>query len=524
MRTLRINAIVILLLCFVANVKSETIFNVKSLKLAAGYPAEFLLDLEQGDNLTVTYKQVGGNGDFNKLKVYVVDLNQIEETIVKEFKNRSDYIRVPTTGLYKLVFEYKAKNKFSWRRSKYVMLSVKAESLQLQELGAGESRQMIRIGNLALDDEKQNSFKLAINLNSGDKLYISSGDQKASFVKMNVIQLGINKFISSVSTLDITRDGVYSFEFYLEENKEATGIYQTLASLLSNSDVNFTDLVITRERAVKGSVSYNNNSGNIYGDSSSSDADAASATNVAEDDPNARFQAILEQMQSSSDGSSETSAAIVQLMQEQQKMYAEMLNKKEVVEVTPMPRSVIKLSLDPKSNFSKNVGMVKANRVCELLNLKGAGTYNLWFYWLGVGEKAEEAFEIEKDKYANYNQKNLIQQKVEYLYFSNNDQPELAGINPPLPRQTDQKYQSYFSEDVEYAVVDYVNSQRFLKGENFVKMNSSSFKYVSTDEGIAFKPPTPKEEYFICMANNNKNTKIDVFFAYFLIGVNSKSY
>lgn len=506
---------------------SENLLDIQSVKIAKGYNAEFLFDLEADDNFTVSHTILDGSGNHDDLRIYLLDLNQLEEEVLHKFENRSDYIRIPSTGLYKLVFEYAGGGGLSWRRSKYLNISVKVSSIETEELQSGESRQILRVANLPLDTDPDNPFRIIYELSKGDKLYFSSGDNKAPFVKLNILQLGIGKFINSLNTVEIPKDGYYTFDFYFEDNSEATGIYQTLSSLLSSDDINLSDLNITREKDMSASNTFTQQAGSIYDNSSENNSDGSGGENgedEEEEDPMATYKALMEQMSNSNSSAEENQQAMIELMAAQAKIMEEASKKREYVEISTLAKPVISMTIDPTTNFAENVGVTPANRKCEPLNLKGAGLYNIWFYYIAVGEKAEEAFEKEKERYASYSRNNIIQKKAEYVYYSNSGDQAKAGTNPPLPKASDPEYREYFNEDVEYAVVDYYNSQRFLLGENYSKLNSSRHKYVTTDEGISFIPTSPDVEYFICMCNNNKSTAIKVFFTYFTISATTNSY
>lgn len=515
-----------LILFFITSfgLKAEVLLNVSRVKIAKGYTAEYLFDLEQDDNFELTKKIIGGTGDADDLNVYLVDLNQLEEKKIKTFKQAFGSIRIPESGLYKLVFEYTGKGRFSWR-SKYLNLRFKVESLNTKPLSAGESRNVLRMTNVALDKDAGNAFKLAFDLEKGDKLYLSSGDQKSAFVKVKIIQLGINKFLNSLNELSIEKTGTYTMELFLEENTEVEGLYQTLATLLKNDDINFSDLNITREKSIT-QVTYSQDVGSMYGGNSGADG-GAGGSEEAEVDPQTAYMEYWKKMQeaqsSSAESSQEQNAAMLAFFTENMKMMEELKKEKEIVEITPQERGTVKLNLAPQSNFALNTTSQFGNRECSPLNLKGGNLYNVWFYWIGVGEQAEEAFNIAKEKFSRINSKNIVQAKSEYYYYSNTD-PEKAGLNPAFPKQNDPEYKPYLSEDVEYAIVDLVNSERFLNAKPYSRLNLSKYHLVTAAEGISLMPTSPDAEYFLCVCNNNKTTPVDVFFTYFTISATTKTY
>jgi hypothetical protein len=220
------------------------------------------------------------------------------------------------------------------------------------------------------------------------------------------------------------------------------------------------------------------------------------------------YQAMLDDMQNNQNMSSESQAKLLEILIESTK-------EKEYVEVYSQEMAEIEAELGPEGNlFKKNKNSTPQNKYCAELQLRGAN-YNKWFYWIAVGEEAKETLEIESEKYSRQNgkRKELIQAKGEYYYYMGD--PENPRPNPPFPNL--RNYSNYFTEDVEYAIVDDVNKERFLRGLDYNQENISRSKYVFVDNGWAISPPNADVLYHVCFRNNNQRTPINVIFKYYTI-------
>lgn len=501
-----------MLLCS-SSLKSEVILNVASFKVAPNHPAEFLLDLQESDKLILSFNHIEGNIDKDKASLQLVDLNNIEEEILETFTLGSGQIRIPYQGKYVVRVTYDGKTFFgkSWKSG---IFSLKVESVKTTKPQAGEYRNLLQVREISMDDDSENALTLIIPVEKGDKLYMSSADPKASVVRADISQLALRTFLSGYSENLIDRDMTLAIKFYLADNSDGSPF--SIKEILSSEDIKISDLVVSLEKKQKtrlantasnGSESYNN---------------AAESAADQED----YLAEMMERMNSANMSAEERGAAMNEYMMQNQlsqnemtanlmSAIAEMTREKEFVIVNPGPVDDLTLELGPADNlFRVNKKIKTENRECVELTLRS--NHNQWFYWVAVGENADELFKNKEDKYykSTGQRKNLLKAKAEYYYYSIAD-PTASKSNPSFP--TKQMYPDEFIEDVEYAIVNDYNKQRFLNGERYSALNRSSSKFVSTDEGWVFSPPNPDILYHACFHNNNERTPIKVFFKYFVI-------
>ena len=504
----------------ISPLRAEVLLDIKSFKLSKKYPAEFQFNLKEGDNFILSFSKVSGNLDPSQVDIQVIDLNNIEEEVLGDFRIPTGNVRIPTDGIYIVRFRYTGKD-LSLSGRRFGNFSFKAESLQTDEIKPGEFRNLLQVTSIAMDDDVDNAMKLILDVEAGDRITFSSADPKSSIVKVNLQQMGQTAFVNSLSNVIIPKDMRLTVTLFLSENDDPINIYN-VRELLKNDDLLFSDLVIGIERKQNNIMG----GGDLYSSNIPiSNENNSNGDGTNEVDP---YSSILEQLQSQQEAGSQSYQAMLEDMQSNQNLSAEMqailmetlienTREKERVEVYTQGMNDIELVLGPEGNlFKNNKNASSDSKECVELLLR-VNNYNKWFYWIAVGENAKETFEMESEKYSRQNggRKQLIQAKGEYYYYMGD--PENQRMNPPLPNM--RNYSKYFSEDVEFAVVDATNKDRFLDGLSYEQKNISRAKYISVDSGWSINPPNPDVQYFVCFHNNNQRTPIKVIFKYFTIDI-----
>ena len=515
----KIVALGICLLYTISPLSAEVLLDIKSFKLSKKYPAEFQFNLNQGDNLILSFSKVSGNLDASQVDIQVIDLNNIEEEILGDFRIPTGSVRSPSDGIYVVRFIYRGKD-LSIQGRRFGNFSFRAESLQTEELKPGEYRNVMQVTSIAIDDDIDNAMRLILDVEAGDRISFSSADPKSSIVKVNLQQLGKTAFVNSLASVIIPKDLKLTVTLFLADNDDPINLYN-VRELLKNDDLLFSDLVIGIERKQNTIMG----GGDLYSPSIPIKEESTGSSGGNEADP---YAALIEQMQSQQQAGSQNYQAMLDDMKNNQNLSAEMqavlletlienTKEKESVEVYTQGMNDIEIVLGPEGNlFKNNKNSSSDSRHCSELLLRGTN-YNKWFYWIAVGENAKETFEIESEKFSRQNggRKQLVQAKGEYYYYMGD--PENPRINPPLPNL--RNYGNYFTEDVEYAVVDFDNKELFLKGLKYRQENISRSKYVLVDSGWAINPPNPDVQYFVCFHNNNERTPVKVIFKYFTIDI-----
>jgi hypothetical protein len=494
-----------LLLLSSASSYATDIVNISSIKVSKDYPASFVLTLERNDIVTINFRKNSGNADLNQLEVQIVDLNQQEEEVINTFKRSGRDFLAKYDGNYRVDFIYNGKGSGIFKE-RSLDLGITMDLDGYEGMKEGESKEVLHATNVVIEEGENSALKVVYYLTEGDKITVSSTDSKAAFLKLNITQQPKILSVSGSTTIDITSNGTYTFNFYLDENDDG-GSLLNLRDLLAKDDVLFRDLSIYRERAVDFSkvTAANKSSSNSSSSNPNNNATGSEEESDTEDAGNngIDFEKIFAE---ANKGSEEFNKALLETMQSMQ----ESINKKTVrTTVSSIPNSV-SVRLEPELNFSSENG----NRKCELIALSPTN-FDIWFYWMGVGENAEEAYNEHDDKIFNVYKKSFSDLAAEHIYgkFGN---PELGRKNPRYPDELE--YGKYLNEDAEYAVVNSENMLKFMKGERYSKLNqpSRNAKYVTTDNGISGKAGADDDMYF-CACNNNKATPVYVFFKFIAI-------
>lgn len=501
-------------LLFSSKLHGEVLLNIQSFKVAKDHPAEFLVDLKQDDKIILSLRQVGGNIDSDKAFVQVVDLNNIEEEILDEFGTSTGQSRIPYDGKYKIRVIYTGKG-LTLRGWQHGLFSLKVESLKTTKQKPGEFREILQATNLAIDDDSENALKLLLNVNRGDKISISSVDPKASIIKYELLQLAKTGFVSNFTTIEADRDITLTLILYLAENNDGKSIYN-ISELIKRGDIQVEDLVISLEKKPKMLTTSQNSNADPYGNNQQK------SNSEPETDP---YAMLMESISSSQENANEQNQNYAELIASGQMNQAEVFEKmakaieemnkeKEYVIINPGDMGEIEVELGPADNlFKTSKNKPSSSRSCHELVLRS--THNQWFYWVAVGDKAEDIFEENNEKYykSTGQTKTLTKAKAEYIYYMQDPTKRLS--DPDFP--TEVMYPDAFVEDVEYAVVDEFNRTRFLKGQRYNKLNYRPKQFVTVDQGFTFTPFSTDEIYHVCFSNNNKRTPIKVYFRYFTI-------
>lgn len=499
--TLMVSCLLAVICC---DVNGGDIVSISSIKVSKGYPASFILTLERNDIVTVNYKKNSGKADLQQLEVRIVDLNQQEEEVIATFKRSGRDFLAAYEGKYRVDFVYNGKGSGIFKeRSLDLSLSLDLDGYD--GLKEGETKEVLHATNVVIEEGENSALKVFYYLNKGDKITVSSQDKKSAFLKLNITQQPKIMSIKGSTVINIQSDGTYTFNFYLDEDDEG-GSLLNLRDLLLKDDVLFRDLSIYHERAVdqtkiaakvEESSLNGGNSDDLFGNNNNTEAD--------EEDNGLGFD-LEKLLTESNKGSEELNAAILETMQQMQ----ESMNKKNIKTIVTSIPNDLELRLEPEMNFASN----NENRKCEIIALQPTD-FPIWFYWVGVGEEAEQAYEEHDENIYNIYKKTFSDVAAEHIYgkFGN---PELGRKNPSYPDES--RYKQYLNEDAEYAIVDFENMRKFMAGDRYDRLNNPArnAKYVTADNGISSKAIDDEDMYF-CACNNNKATPVNVFFKFIAI-------
>lgn len=494
-------------LVFVCNTigYAGNLITISSVKVSKDYPASFVLTLERNDIVTVNFNKKSGNADINQLEVRIIDLNQQEEETMVTFDRSGRDFLAKYDGNYRVDFIYNGKGSGIFKeRSLELSLSIDLDGYE--GIKEGESKEVLHATNVVIEEGESSAFKVVYYLKKDDKITVSSTDKKAAFLKLNITQQPKILSVRGSTIIDITSDGTYTFNFYLDEDEEG-GSLLNLRELLSKDDVLFRDLSIYRERAVDFSkLSAANKNDNDGNNANNDDLFNSSSSTLEEEDENGLGFDLEKLLSETNKGSEEFNSMLLATMKEMQ----ESMNKKNVRTIVTSIPSDLQMRLEPELNFASN----NENRKCQTIPLQPTG-FDIWFYWVGVGENAEQAYEEHNDEITNIYKKSFADVAAEHIYgkFGN---PELGRKNPSYPNEA--RYGEYLNEDAEYAIVDFENMRRFMAGERYNKLNkpARNAKYITADNGISGKAADDGDMYF-CACNNNKATPVSVFFKFIAI-------
>lgn len=489
------------------------IIKIASIKVSKNYPASFVLDLERNDIVTVKYGKNGGKADLSQLLVQVIDLNQQDEEVIGSFTRSGRDFLAKFDGKYRIDFIYQGKGSGLFKQ-RNLDLNIEVDLDGYEGLDEGEAREILRSTNCVIEETEANAMRINYYLYEGDVLDITSSDSKASFVKLYISQLAKTFSVSQAPKIVIPSDGTYSLKFYLEAD-EGDGSLFNWKELLSKGDFLFRDLSIYRTRAADPEAFNSVTSPSVpdVGSSSGGESGTGIIPVEVEENDNDITYALEQMLQDGNKNSAEMNAAFMEAMAAMQ----ETLNKKNIIRTVTSIPDELSMRLEPEFNFSNDNG----NRKCEALRLQPTN-FNFWFYWVGVGEGAEKAFELHNEEITKTFKESLGEAKAKYIYakFGGNTGTKR---NPSFPNE--KTYPQYLGEDAEYAIVDYRNMQKFLAGQRYRKLNQSSKRsaYVTSDDGIASKPSLD-EEVFFCACNNNKATPVNLFFTFFTIQIDEEEF
>lgn len=493
---------------------ADNALNINSIRVSKDYPASFVIDLYSNDVVSIKYSKISGKGNMDDLVVKVVDLNLQEPETLKEIDRSGRNFAAPYDGKYRIDFIYRGKGGIRLIRERFIELKISVDNDGYFDLEDGETREVLHATACVIDEGKDKAMQLGYFLTEGDRITIGCDDSKSAFLQLYIPQLGKNYSIGSSKTIEISKDSYYSFHFFLQEGE--SGSILNFKDLLKDADILFQDLIIYREKAI--SFDPIGSSG-TFGD--------ADASNVDEDEDEEEdvsleqdFLDIEKMMENSNKGSAETTKMIAEMMMEMQKKQEEMLNKKNISTEVYATELEEDLLLEPELNFAKQ----DLNKQCIELNTFNSN-YNLWFYWVGVGDEAAKAFEEHNEKISKSFRQPLMNAYAEYLYYKySSDETVKTRSKPNFPEEAD--FPQYLKEDIEYAIVDYENKRKFENGQRFRKKNVSSkrAKSITADFGVCSKPDSTDEILYFCAKNNNKATAVNVHFRYFLIQYEQEEY
>jgi len=448
------------------------ILDLQCVYVDKGRSAVFLINLDKGDFVSTSWVLGKGSKAANSdLEVKLIDLTSNEIRYLAHQKA----LRADNKGKYKVEFNSK----------KLAYLDLKISKSNDPTLESPGSVTHLKSNAIFIDEKKSNepAFKQVLKLKAGDQVAISSADPKANLLQCYLPRTGEVFAVKDKPVIEITDDGNYSFEFYVDRN--SPGLFKRLKEEvgLDSKNFYFSDLSLIRTRPA------------IASNPTTATTGAATTKTQEAFNPTALIESSNKQLAEMMERSKMDNA-------EREKFLEEMANRFMMKDTAYT--SNLGASMNIKKEVSGELNYAKGNRIAEKLEID-QGHY--WIYWLGVGDGGEKAFK-EKNQAAM----ETGQGKSIFKLFSERiikNQPTNSSLFPTV-----EQFPSELFEDVEYAILDEINKNHFLRGEPYTPFDALTQGIeVTTHFGFA-KVPDGKQELYLCVANNNKMSPVNVFFQY----------
>ena len=501
--------VVLAILCLASSSEQASdikIFDLKGLKIRKNAPGEFVFNLDKGENCVFKYR-VGDKGDVDDITLELIDLNGREARLVKTITRSPSPFEAPQDGNYLLR---------ATTSKKSVVLDIKAESGFDRSLDFGSTTQALKcngiyieegqllnktIGNEKVNKKikiKGNTMKMYLDkLKPGDQVVVSCSDKGNSLIKAVLTQTSEAKWLNAPATFIIEENGNYSIDFYVEQNdkvKTGINIFRSENFYFTNLEVNITRLPKPKKGSPNRPTTF------------------ATMDEPEEEEEPFDFLLVMQDMQSTSAEERERARTAMENSQSDQakalsEMFGLMHQKKLYYEPTVDDREIT-IELDAK----KNIGGTQCD--CEELEVFDV-EQNLWFYWMGVDQKADSIF-------SSYDLGGRLSADFEddFRKLFRNDSSSVnnvESINRVLRKNfPQQRYlKGYFDEMASFVILDEYNMERYKEGLS-VEPYYSFLRQARTGHSVQALP-IPDTDIWLCAKNKNEFMPVKLVMKYYTL-------
>ncbi len=487
----------------------QKIFDLKGLKIRKDAPAEFVFELDASENVLFKYR-IGedGKGDMKDIQLELIDISGKEARLVKSFSRSPGRFQAPSDGRYAL--------KATTNR-KSTVLDIKAESGFDRSLDYGTTTQALKCNGIYIEEGellnksvgkgninknikvKGNTMKMYLDdLMAGDQVTVSSSDKANSLIKTVLNQTSEAKWLNAPATYLIEEDGDYSFDFYVEQDdKVKTGI-----NLFRSENFYFTNLEVTVTRLPKPKKGEPKRPSTFV-----------TMEEPEEEEEEFDYLSVIQDMNSSSAAERERAMETMRRSQSDQakamsEIFGLMTRKKLYYEPTVEEREV-SIRLDALQNIGG------AHCECEELEVFD-DEQNLWFYWLGVDDKADSIFMSYEMQ--NGQMTREFEDSFEKLFRNDSSSVNnVEAINRVLRRNFPKtRYnEGFFQELVEFVIVDEYNMERYKEGLSFQPYYGFQPSRKASNDINAL--PIPDRDIYICTRNQNHFMPVSLKIHYYTL-------
>lgn len=502
---------------------AQALLEIQNLEITKKNPAIFVLDLVEDDIVEIEYNRL--DGDITKLSYDVINVHY-QDYIAQSVKRGSSDFKADETGRFKIEF----------KSTSNVTISLGIYKSPALDIPPGGSAQLIEVRGIRIPNEKDVSKQLRITyiLGEGDQISFMSGDSKAQIIKAELVEAAEYKDLSSQPTFSVTRDARYNIRFY-PSPPEKTG-FNKILDKLRKKNFQLENLSINVTKAPDESLYSSSGSGSQLDSEEGNSGDQSQNADGGID-----YGAILAQNQESSNNTMEimrqqlaegkaSNDDMLQLMANIE-VRNEML-RKEQEERRIRPRYYIRNeSLKPvvyDSLFpSRDYSMIEStNKKCYELNFHREDEFlNQIYYYVYAADKDTIDAIIDKQDYERgRNGNRLLWDQIAINIFNAvvpkdgsfsmdpNNNPR-RNVSPPLI----QEHPEIFVEDIEFAILDQNNRDRFMKNEGYFSPYGVQKTNVQVELGVMDFIDTKEYLKYACFKNNNKSTKVRFGFRAFAI-------
>jgi len=439
--------------------------DIQNVCLNKNKPATFLIFLQKDESI-ITNFSLSSNNKQSVLADISTKLIDLKSGEIRSFRSGQNII-VNNTGNFKLEFS----------ANKQILINVNITKSNDEESNA--KLDVLKVNKCFIEEKKSGkpNFKQTIPLKANDQITISSSDPKASMLACYMPRTGETFFVKDKPTIEILDDGNYSIEFYVDRGSVGWLIQAKEGIGLDSKDFYFSDLIITRSRASAISSNSQKQESNIK---------EAFNPSVMLENSSKQFKEIMEK--------GELDAAARNKMMED---LIGILGKKDTLlnTILGVPTSIME-EVPAKLNY------VKTNKIVKELEIDESAAF--WMFWIGTGDGALAAFKDKNQKSLNERSKPIFKVFSEKICKAQN----LSISTFPLQ----QEYPDEIYEDIEFAILDETNKDRFLRGEQYTPFSELTYgRGINSSFGFA-KVPDQKNILYLCMANNNRVSPVQVSF------------
>lgn len=481
----------------------ETILDVKNVAIDFFNPAKFYFYKEDGcfkDGDVISFnvkilpiakknvRKVLGGGKFEHLKIIMTNLNSGQEKVIYSADFGKPFEFGDTNGVGNFSMEVTGTKKLTPMH----ITVVKRHKEPPTEKELGQTYDIVHVETMYIGEHTDAQPKFSLGLNKNDMIVVESTSSLT--IKFKVFQTGKTYTLPVSEPLTMAEDGLKTFEFVLELEKEKNGFLK-----FKKGDKRFIDLIIKRKPYIEPKA----NASGAAGSGSDGNGVGGSGENV-EDDPTSMLANSMEQMQKSGENSS---AAIIENMNNNMKALIEQMNQKNFTKKPKWIGGSSEKSVFNPLTVSSKLDLTGKQKLCKPIELQPS---NYWAFWLGVGEDANKEYDERQKDLLNRASRDQISSLLEHYALAVVDKVN-SKISYPSFSAIAAKLEDS-GEFVEYAIVNETNKYKFEKGEKFTSYKSS-WKNLNavTDYGNS---TLPGEKLFLCLCNHNKMTPANVFFKY----------